>query len=32
VQDNAVWLDLRCLRDEAALQAQLVHAPVEDRS
>ena len=24
VQENAVWLDLRCLRDEAGLQAQLL--------
>lgn len=30
VQDNAVWLDLRCLRDEGALQAQLLRATVEE--
>ncbi|HTT11235.1 MAG TPA: L-seryl-tRNA(Sec) selenium transferase [Burkholderiaceae bacterium] len=30
VQDNALWLDLRCLRDEMTLQAQLLgHEPEE---
>lgn len=27
VQDNALWLDLRCLRDEEALRRQLAEAP-----
>ena len=32
VQDNAVWLDLRCLRDEEALQAQLLRGKQEEGS
>jgi L-seryl-tRNA(Ser) seleniumtransferase len=32
LQDNAVWLDLRCLRDEDALLAQLLRVPQEDVS
>jgi L-seryl-tRNA(Ser) seleniumtransferase len=32
VQDNAVWLDLRCLRDEEALRAQLRRREQEEGS
>lgn len=32
VQDNAPWMDLRCLRNEGALPAQLLPVEQEDRT
>jgi L-seryl-tRNA(Ser) seleniumtransferase len=32
VQDNALWLDLRCLRDESALLAQLERSAPEEQA
>jgi len=32
VQENAVWMDLRCLRDESALQMQLLQERQEEGS
>ena len=32
VQDNAMWLDLRCLRDESTLQSQLIRHKLEEGS